>query len=72
MIKDGTRYCDVCEREIPKGARYGSTLIERDYIPPGANIAGTGLTVDGMGNVRLDICSECRVGMTLSGEDMIC
>ena len=71
MLRNELRYCDVCDREITKGARYVAAVIERGYIPPGANIKASGLSVDGLGNVRLDICWDCRTGMSLTGEEMV-
>ena len=71
MRRNGTRYCDVCDREVAKGARYLAAVIERDHVPPNANIADTGFTVDALGNVRLDICWDCRTGMSLTGEEMV-
>ena len=71
MLRNGVRYCDVCDKEIAKGVRYLAAVIERDYIPLGANIKASGLTVDGLGNVRLDICWECHTGMSLTGDEMV-
>jgi len=71
MVKDGERRCDACDKEITKGERYFSAIIERDSIPSNANIADAGFTVDFLGNVRLDLCSTCHATMLLSGEEMV-
>ena len=71
MVNGALRHCDVCDREIAKGNRYVAALIEREHIPPTANIAKSGLTVDGMGNIRLDICLVCGIATSLSGEERI-
>lgn len=49
-----------------KGRRYYTVLVERDHIPPDANIRG--LAVDAGGNVRVDVCQGCKAGMGLSGD----
>ena len=71
MLKEGVRHCDVFDREFTKGERYVAALIERDHVPPNADIRQGGLTVDGMGNVRIDICLDCRQRMNLSGEEVV-
>ena len=42
----------------------------RDAVPPNANIPGIGLAVNALGNVRVDVCRQCRNGMELSGEEV--
>ena len=71
MLRDGVRQCDVCDRGIAQGEHYFSVLVERDYIPVGANVAGSGLTVDCLGNVKLDVCTSCRCNLLLSGEELV-
>jgi len=71
MLRNGKRQCDVCEREIAKGERYIASLIERDSIPPNADIPRSGLAVDALGNVHVDICLACHTGMSLSGEELV-
>ena len=71
MVNGALRHCDVCDREIARGSHYVAALIERDHIPSDANIPKSGLTVDGMGNIRLDICLTCHTTTSLSGEERI-
>ena len=71
MVNGALIHCDICDREIAKGNRYVAALIERDHIPPNANVPKSGLTVDGMGNIRLDICLVCHTATSLSGEEQI-
>ena len=72
MLTNDKRYCDLCEREIHNGERYIAAQIDRDLVPPNANIAGIGLTVDEMGNVHIHLCMNCRIGKSLVGEELIC
>ena len=72
MLKKENRSCDICEREIPKGARYTTVLIEREMIPAALNVASTGLAADALGNLRIDICVDCREHVGLRGEEVIC
>ena len=67
MLANATRYCDVCGREILK--RQIANRIEQSLIPPGLDIGG--LTVDGSGQVQIDICPDCRMVTGVSGEELI-
>ena len=69
MLKDGERRCDICDRAIPKGERYFTVLVPRDFVPPGADIPHSGLAVDALGNVRVDMCETCKTAMRLRGEE---
>ena len=71
MVRNDVRYCDFCEKEIARGERYMSGLIERDLVPHGLNIAKSGLTVDALGNIRVDLCASCRNLMSLSGDEAV-
>lgn len=71
MLKNGVRHCDICERAITSGERYFVRAVERDQIPPNADIPRSGLAVDALGNVRVDVCRECRTGMHLSGGEEV-
>ena len=62
MVKAGVRYCAACDKEVTRGETCLAALIERDHIPPDAMLASSGFTVDALGNIRLDICRDCRPG----------
>jgi len=66
--------CDVCGEEIPKGTRYvayrvppkAAALLRND--DPELNVSST---IEKDGNVRLDVCLECRVNMGFTGEEAV-
>ena len=70
MLEDGVRHCDICEKGINRGERYFTVLVQRDAVPPNADIPHSGLAVDALGNVRVDMCENCKTGMGLSGEEV--
>ena len=69
MLRNEERYCDICDAAISKGRHYFAILVPRDHVPPNADISRSGLTVDTLGNIRVDVCHRCKVGMNLSGGD---
>ena len=54
-----------------RGHRYYAVLVPRDFVPPNADIPHSGLAVDALGNVRVDLRRPCQTGMSLSGEEMM-
>jgi hypothetical protein len=71
MLRGGERHCDICDRPIQKGEHYFTVLVPRDFVPPNADIPRSGLAVDALGNVRVDICPDCRAAMGLSGQEVV-
>jgi len=69
MFNSGERRCDICERTVTKGDPYFAVLVPKDFVPTQVNIAGSGLSVDAVGNVRVDMCQQCKTAMGLSGEE---
>ena len=67
MVEHSVPHCDICDRIIAAGERYFMVLVPRDEVPSEADIPRSGLAVDALGNVRVDMCSQCRNGMGLSG-----
>ena len=72
MLKDGERFCDVCEEKIPKGAVY-----RRSHLPAYAavllnpDLAPT-WTTNPDGTLSLDACTTCVLSMgNAPGEDEI-
>jgi hypothetical protein len=65
MLKDGKRFCDVCEEEIPKGTTY-----RRSRLPAYAaalltidpDLAPT-WTTNPDGTLSLDACTTCVLSM---------
>jgi len=67
MVKDESRYCDVCAAEIPKGEKYSVRTIpaaaaallletdDPDLVPTWTHTSE--------GQVRLDICITCYLTM---------
>jgi hypothetical protein len=71
MINGGVRTCDVCGEVIPRGTKYvmhvlpqyaAELLMDEDHemVPT--------FTVDADGNVRLDICLNCKANMGIQAE----
>lgn len=75
MVKDGIRFCDVCDETIPKGTTYimhvlpqagAKLLISLNKIDDPET--ATSFTLDSDGNARLDICLDCKAHMGQHGE----
>jgi hypothetical protein len=63
MPEDALRLCDVCGREIRSTDDYSSITIPVEaatWLRPLLKAQGVKATEDGEGNLKLDICSECR------------
>jgi hypothetical protein len=74
MLKEGVRRCDVCGDVILKGQKYSVSVVPKDQaqlanslFEAAPDMAPT-RTVDDGGNLRLDICLECKVNMGTPGE----
>lgn len=74
MLKDGERFCDVCEEEIPKGAvyrrshllAYAVVLLTIDPDSPPT------WTTNPDGTLSLDACTTCVLSMgNAPGQDEI-
>lgn len=67
MLKDNIRLCDLCGEVIPKGQRYAVTIIQREEVLLAESAFATSpdtaptRTVDANGNLRLDICLDCKL-----------
>jgi hypothetical protein len=69
MFKDSVRSCDVCGKVIPKGEKYVASTVSKERAELFRSLnevepenAAT-FTTDSEGNVRLDICLECKGSM---------
>lgn len=71
MIKDKSRLCDVCYREVASGERYIQRLILKADIPPAVSAGDGFLTVDAEGNIQMDICLHCASVTGLTGVSQI-
>lgn len=70
MLKNDVRHCDICEKAIAKEERYFTVLVARDFVPENADISRSGLAVDALGNVWVDVCQQCRTGSLSRGEEI--
>ena len=78
MLKDNIRSCDVCSSEIPTGERYVVSKIPKhrlqliEELMPGIepDMRPT-MDVDSQGNLRLDICLNCHMNMSVPGTETI-
>lgn len=73
MLREGTRHCDVCDEEIPKGEWYRAATVPAKNAELFASMIcdyDTEMmptwTQDASGNVRLDVCLECHSSMGTS------
>ena len=78
MLKDNIRSCDVCGSEIPTGERYVVSKIPKhrlqliEELMPGIepDMRPT-MAVDSQGNLRLDICLDCHMNMSVPGTETV-
>jgi hypothetical protein len=74
MLKDSIRLCDVCGEIIPKGQQYAVTVIPNEKVQLAESAFATSpdtaptRTVDANGNIRLDICLDCKLSTGTGGE----
>jgi hypothetical protein len=70
MLKDKERLCDVCGETIPKRQKYAVSIIPKDQAK-NADLMLPGdvpRTMDANGNLRLDICLDCKMNMGTPSE----
>jgi hypothetical protein len=72
MLQDGHRTCDVCGAVIPNEEKYVASKVPQDMaslfletMDANPELAAT-TTPDSEGNLRLDICLECHINMSIS------
>jgi hypothetical protein len=74
MLKEHTRTCDVCGESIPKGEKYAVNIVPKAKAELFWSLNGSDpemaatTTVDEKGNIRLEICLECRITMNVHGD----
>jgi hypothetical protein len=75
MVTNGVRTCDVCEDVIPIGAKYSVSFVPAIHVQSTrellAHEGGQAGTLDENGNLRLDICLDCRMNMEMPGEETV-
>jgi hypothetical protein len=70
MFANGFLYCDLCQKEIPKGERYSTiTVLKKHIAHDELSPEEQGLLVDSEGNLQLDVCLRCRKNMPLAGKE---
>ena len=76
MVKNGARYCDCCEEEIPKGVKFKHAFPEKEQLAflqtqDDPDIKFTWTEHQG-GKISMDICLECVLNMgPMPGEEEI-
>jgi len=65
MLIDGVRHCDVCDETIPTGQPYACATIPQNQVSLARSIMECEGTLEPSGALRLDLCVDCRMGMTL-------
>ena len=73
MLINGVRFCDVCNEAIEAGARYATSIVQKENSPLLMSLISDmedapNLTTDIEGNVRIDVCLECKLNMSLTGD----
>jgi hypothetical protein len=72
MLKEGKRFCDVCEENIPKGAKFGSRLPPHAVrlLTAGRPDLTPTWTTNADGTISIDLCLTCGLSMdTGSGKN---
>jgi hypothetical protein len=76
MVKDGKRFCDICEETILKGVVYRRSLLPANAVALLTSIRDPDLrptwTTNRDGTISLDACPTCVLSMGDSpGKDQI-
>jgi hypothetical protein len=73
MLRDGQRFCDICEVKIPKGENYVASTVPksqahlfRETMEANPEV-GVKTTPDSQGNLRLNVCLDCHMNMDPPG-----
>jgi len=77
MLKGKDRLCDVCGEAIGKGEKYAVVTVPKAkaglfhaLAESGPDMAPT-KSVDPQGNLRLDVCLDCRLNMNFPGRETV-
>jgi hypothetical protein len=74
MLTGHTRTCDVCGDTISKGEKYAVNIVSKEKAELFRSMMGNdpesvpSTTVDTKGNIRLEMCLECRITMNVHGD----
>jgi hypothetical protein len=73
MLIEGVRVCDVCNEPIEMGARFITSIVPKERASILMSVISEmddapSLTTDPAGNVKLDVCLECKLNMGLTDE----
>jgi hypothetical protein len=77
MLKGKTRHCDVCNLVILKGEKYAVSIVPKAKVEAFKALNASDpemaarFVVDSQGNARIDICLDCRMSMSLPGEETV-
>ena len=71
MLKDNVRYCDVCEEIIEKDQRYAVSVIPRQNVEKARAVLPCEGTLDPSGNLRFELCLDCRMNMSFETDDVV-
>jgi hypothetical protein len=66
--KGNVRYCEVCDSVIAKGKRFAVCIIPQHSVETARGLLECKGTIDSSGNLRFDVCLECRMHMNLTGD----
>lgn len=77
MLQGKDRFCDVCGDAIAKGEKYAAFTVSKDeaelfhaLTDSELDMAPT-ISVDSQGNLRLDVCLDCRLNMTWPADETV-
>ena len=77
MLKGKDRLCDVCGAAIVKGEKYAIVTVSKEnaelfhaLMETEPDVAPK-ISVDSRGNVRLDLCLNCRMNTRFPGDQTV-
>jgi hypothetical protein len=77
VLKGNDRFCDACGNPIVKGEKYAFVTVSKDNAElfHALTEAEPGMTptisVDSRGNLRLDLCLDCRLTTRFPGDQTV-
>jgi hypothetical protein len=77
VLKGKNRFCDVCGNAIVKGQKYAIITVSKDNaelfhaLNEGEPDVAPTISVDSRGNLRLDLCLNCRLNTRFPGDQTV-
>jgi hypothetical protein len=77
VLEGKDRFCDVCGAAIVKGEKYAIVTVSKDNaelfdaLAEGQPGMAPTISVDSHGNLRLDLCLNCRLNTRFPGDETV-